>query len=214
MEEQLIVMVQAYPVLFNVFQKEYRDKRLKIEAWRAIASALGIDVGECQKRWKSLRTIYKREKNRESQQKRSGAAGGAERRPWRFMKAMAFLGPYLLNKDTGGNMEAEAEGEGQADAEGEGDQEQVGERSQDRETQEKDESVVEDASEENMPGTSSNKYRKRGAGSTLSPFEYRLLQAIEEPDKEAGVDDEDMMFLKSIYPALKSQEGKIKIKIS
>ena len=134
-------------------------------------------------------------------QKRSGATGGASKRPWCFMKAMTFLDHYLLNKETTGNMEVEVEGE----------EEQVSGSIQDRETLGMEESAVDAENEEseNMPGPGSAKARKRGAGSTLSPFEQGLLVVIKAGDREPeqGADDEDMMFLKSIYPALKRLHG-------
>ncbi|KAJ8399541.1 hypothetical protein AAFF_G00409520, partial [Aldrovandia affinis] len=104
MEEKLITAICGTPILYNVSLQEYRDKNKINDAWTAVAAVVCFPVDVCRKKWKSLRTTYRREMNKEKTKKRSGA-GAVVQRPWRYTEVMSFLHPFIQERETSGNME-------------------------------------------------------------------------------------------------------------
>ena len=53
--EQLIFEVEKHPHLYNTSLKEYKDKILKDNSWRAVSESCGLTAEEAQRKGKNLR---------------------------------------------------------------------------------------------------------------------------------------------------------------
>ncbi|XP_028677377.1 transcription factor Adf-1-like [Erpetoichthys calabaricus] len=93
-KEKLITQVQSHPVLYDSKDENYKDNAKKDSAWRAVSTALGLSVEDCQKRWKNLRDTFVR-KNKAYQ------PGGPDLRwqkQWKYAEIMSFLLPYVQTR--------------------------------------------------------------------------------------------------------------------
>ncbi|KAL5509869.1 hypothetical protein EMCRGX_G005308 [Ephydatia muelleri] len=63
MDERIIEAVRAFPCLWQVSSRSYKDLKAKENAWREVASKLGErhSVEECIRKWKMLRDKFVRE---------------------------------------------------------------------------------------------------------------------------------------------------------
>ncbi|XP_003390248.1 PREDICTED: uncharacterized protein LOC100632937 [Amphimedon queenslandica] len=52
--------VQKYPVLYDRFSSEFKNKYIKQNAWTSVGKAFGASAEEAEKRYKSIRTSYGR----------------------------------------------------------------------------------------------------------------------------------------------------------
>ncbi|MEQ2313043.1 hypothetical protein AMECASPLE_037561 [Ameca splendens] len=57
----------------------------------------------CRKKWKGLRDMYLKERRKELEKRRSGAAAGAAKK-WRFSAVLPFLDPFVAPRPTTSNM--------------------------------------------------------------------------------------------------------------
>lgn len=71
-EEKLIEAIKSKPFLYNVADKDYKDRFLRTKAWSDIANILSKSSEDCKKKWKNLRDQY--EKSRKKQPTGSGAS--------------------------------------------------------------------------------------------------------------------------------------------
>ncbi|MEQ2292996.1 hypothetical protein AMECASPLE_028745 [Ameca splendens] len=58
----------------------------------------------CRKKWKGLRDTYLKERRKELEKRRSGAAAGAGKK-WRFSAVLSFLDPFVAPRPTTSNMD-------------------------------------------------------------------------------------------------------------
>ncbi|XP_076801572.1 uncharacterized protein LOC143446016 isoform X2 [Clavelina lepadiformis] len=59
--EDLVELVKNNPSLYNWGLPLYKDEDFKHQTWKEIGEALGESVEVCRRRWRSLRTRYRRE---------------------------------------------------------------------------------------------------------------------------------------------------------
>ena len=52
--------VQMYECLYNKFNKQYKNKFIRLNFWRKIAEKFGIEPAEAEKKYKNVRTAYGR----------------------------------------------------------------------------------------------------------------------------------------------------------
>ena len=48
--------VQMYECLYNKFNKQYKNKFIRLNCWRKIAEKFGIEPAEAEKKYKNVRT--------------------------------------------------------------------------------------------------------------------------------------------------------------
>uniref|UniRef100_A0A1I8NXE5 MADF domain-containing protein n=1 Tax=Stomoxys calcitrans TaxID=35570 RepID=A0A1I8NXE5_STOCA len=92
-EKELIALIQHEDVLYNSFNPNYRNVKLKLEVWDEIARKLKKTVKQCRLKWKALRDQFIREhkrlKNREN----------IESLPrWKHYDALSFLQKFIKHK--------------------------------------------------------------------------------------------------------------------
>nr|XP_039260722.1 uncharacterized protein LOC120336973 [Styela clava]XP_039263828.1 uncharacterized protein LOC120339708 [Styela clava] len=102
--EHLIVEVRERKCLYAVKEAAYRDTIKKGKAWEEVAEALGRSVTDCKTRWRSTKDRYRKEKRRESEATRSGAAAGGYR-AWKFMEVLKFLDEHVDFRTTSSNID-------------------------------------------------------------------------------------------------------------
>ncbi|MED6266182.1 hypothetical protein CHARACLAT_033161 [Characodon lateralis] len=103
MEDKIIVAVCGKPELYDSTNYYYRDKYRKDLAWRRVSEETGVAEDVCQKKWKGLRDTYLKERRKELEKRRSGAAAGAGKK-WRFSAVLSFLDPFVAPRPTTSNM--------------------------------------------------------------------------------------------------------------
>ena len=90
-QEVFIEVIRSFPCLWNMAPKEYKDVRLKENAWKAVSQKSGIDIDECKKRWKSLRDKFVRELKLIKKKKVSGTSGPPPTSDWPYFTVMSFI---------------------------------------------------------------------------------------------------------------------------
>ncbi|KAI7791886.1 uncharacterized protein LOC130548000 [Triplophysa rosa] len=95
-EEQMIIMIQERPALYDVTENVYANRTLRAQLWHEIESKLVISEKELRKRWESLRTQYTRYKKLPL-----GSVGAPKtgRQQW-ILSRLQFLEPHTKRKDT------------------------------------------------------------------------------------------------------------------
>ncbi|CAK6970583.1 uncharacterized protein LOC117943446 [Scomber scombrus] len=72
--EILIAALAGQPVLYDVSLFSYQDQLQKADAWKRVAEAVGLSETECKKKWKYLRDQFRKERKKEKERRKSGAA--------------------------------------------------------------------------------------------------------------------------------------------
>ncbi|XP_054744701.1 uncharacterized protein LOC129249095 [Anastrepha obliqua] len=85
---ELIELFKAHPSQWDQSSRDYRLKRKKEKDLLAIAGSMGVEKTVIEKKWKSLRTIYKSELNKIAASKK---AGNLYVSPWRYFGYLRFL---------------------------------------------------------------------------------------------------------------------------
>ncbi|XP_034059704.1 uncharacterized protein LOC117538228 [Gymnodraco acuticeps] len=203
MDEVIIVAVANHPVLFYVTLFTYRDRNQRNQAWKEVAETVGETDEVCKKHWKSLRDRYRRERILEKEGKSSGAGASGGSKPWRLAAVMSFLKPFMLDRETSSNFPRQplpppTGAEEEEDSMGD--------------------SLVDSLESQPEPGSSQPAsvpasvpaFRgKKSRGREMSPFEENLLSAVgpmlampPPPPPVVEVEDEDLLFLRSLWPAM------------
>uniref|UniRef100_A0AAV2JW78 MADF domain-containing protein n=1 Tax=Knipowitschia caucasica TaxID=637954 RepID=A0AAV2JW78_KNICA len=78
-EERLCEEVCRYVHIYDANSPNYKDAQMTGNSWREISQTLGMDVAECQPRWKLVRYKFVRLKNK--MVGRSGDAGDEQKVP-------------------------------------------------------------------------------------------------------------------------------------
>ena len=60
--EMLIEAVRSFPCLWNMSLREYKDNRVKENAWKKMSEKLATSVDDSKRRWKNLRDMFVRER--------------------------------------------------------------------------------------------------------------------------------------------------------
>ncbi|CAH0547166.1 unnamed protein product [Brassicogethes aeneus] len=87
-----IIMIQSFPHLWDLKNKDYKNAEMKEQSWLQMAWAMESNVSDCKKLWKSLRDRY----SRESRMLPSGSGSGTYR--WEFFQAMSFYNKCLVRR--------------------------------------------------------------------------------------------------------------------
>ncbi|XP_062512285.1 transcription factor Adf-1-like isoform X1 [Corticium candelabrum] len=101
--ERLIESVRSCPCLWKVNCQVYKDLRARENAWKWIASELGVSAELCQKKWKSLRDKYVREVKLLQKKRLSGTGGPPATSSWVFFTVMTFLDISVKHRTTDSN---------------------------------------------------------------------------------------------------------------
>ncbi|KAL3278534.1 hypothetical protein HHI36_024238 [Cryptolaemus montrouzieri] len=99
-DEQLIELVEQFPVLYDMNLARYRDHNVRNNAWEHIAERMNTSVEEVKNKWGKLRNCYTNALKRRS--RKSGQVT-TNMVPWKFEKQMEFLLPHLERKSTSTN---------------------------------------------------------------------------------------------------------------
>ena len=96
-----------YPILYNRFSSEFRDKHKKINTWKIFGSIFGLSGKEAEDKYKSIRTSYGRHFKCRRKIK-SGSGTNALPRPSQF-DYLDWLNIYIEHKDTSTNFQTPLE---------------------------------------------------------------------------------------------------------
>ncbi|KAJ6642956.1 hypothetical protein Bhyg_07912 [Pseudolycoriella hygida] len=92
LEEQLIIEVEAYPILYNLRHPDRKIKANVDKVWTKIAAVINEDQDFVKKKWKNFKDTF-RQKCREKLQP-SGSQGG-RKKEWVFYRRLCFLIPFI-----------------------------------------------------------------------------------------------------------------------
>ncbi|KAL1516086.1 hypothetical protein ABEB36_000010 [Hypothenemus hampei] len=90
----LISIIQNYEYLYDLSQKDYKNKLLKNRAWQEISEMTNMSVDECQRQWRNLRDRFTKEKR----QLPSGS--GMSEVNWEYFENMQFYNKYTRPRKT------------------------------------------------------------------------------------------------------------------
>ncbi|XP_062407584.1 uncharacterized protein LOC134098525 [Sardina pilchardus] len=93
---KLIVEVEQNKLLYDPSETHYKNNLKKNSAWSRISQTLGVSVEDCQKRWRTLRERFNKERKKGT---KSGSAGGSQKE-WKYLQTMAFLLPHLQPRNS------------------------------------------------------------------------------------------------------------------
>ena len=89
--------VQRYPVVYNKFSNDFKDRQKKENAWKAIASVFGTTTVELIRRYKSIRSSYGRYLKRAKK-----GPSGSGRKDVQDLQIAQLLHVYLQHKSCNG----------------------------------------------------------------------------------------------------------------
>ena len=92
--EMLIEVVRSFPCLWNMSLREYKDGRIKENAWCKVAEKLGgTSVDNIKRRWKNLRDRFVRERTASKL-----PTGPPPVSDWKYYSIMCFLQDTIRHK--------------------------------------------------------------------------------------------------------------------
>uniref|UniRef100_A0AAG5DS90 MADF domain-containing protein n=1 Tax=Anopheles atroparvus TaxID=41427 RepID=A0AAG5DS90_ANOAO len=99
-ESLFVNEIKKRPILYNILHKDYKRITLRNEAWVAVATAMGLSVQECKKRWRSMRDAFlKTVRNK----------GEEERKSWIHYRLLEFLLPFIRSGYVKGDQKASSD---------------------------------------------------------------------------------------------------------
>ncbi|XP_051782858.1 transcription factor Adf-1-like isoform X2 [Erpetoichthys calabaricus] len=107
-EERLAEEVRKYAHLYDSSSQYYKDYQMVANSWSEIAANIGLDVGECLKKWKNVRDKYVRLRKKICN-RRSGDPGG-QKLP-AFYVFLSWLAPHVKHKEMESNFKDKQDGE-------------------------------------------------------------------------------------------------------
>ncbi|XP_028416237.1 uncharacterized protein LOC114540160 [Dendronephthya gigantea] len=99
----LMAEVQVYPGIWNKKSPAYKEAQKKKLIWEKIAMKLQIGVEEAKKKWKNLYDSYKKCKEREREQEKSGS-GYTKNPTCRYYNELHFLQDIVSTRTTTSNI--------------------------------------------------------------------------------------------------------------
>ncbi|XP_049764321.1 uncharacterized protein LOC126092642 [Schistocerca cancellata] len=99
-DEYLIELVRSHSELYNMTDRRYSDSVWKETLWKEIGEEVGRPGPECKRRWVSLRDQFRKCVIKKT---KSGQAA-TPKKPWKYEEIMAFLRPYMLERETVSNI--------------------------------------------------------------------------------------------------------------
>ncbi|XP_046994185.1 uncharacterized protein LOC124606253 [Schistocerca americana] len=100
LDEYLTELVRSHSELYNMTDRRYSDSVWKETLWKEIGEEVGRPGPECKRRWVSLRDQFRKCVIKKT---RSGQAA-IPKKPWKYEEIMAFLRPYMLERETVSNI--------------------------------------------------------------------------------------------------------------
>ncbi|XP_034107403.1 uncharacterized protein LOC117570073 [Drosophila albomicans] len=97
-EKELITLIQQEDMIYNYSNQNYRNVKLKLEAWDEISRKLKKPVKQCRQKWKALRDQYAREYKRLKTQMHVDAISR-----WKHYDSLGFLQKYIQQKSLDGD---------------------------------------------------------------------------------------------------------------
>ncbi|RZC33303.1 transcription factor Adf-1-like [Asbolus verrucosus] len=94
-ELELIALVRNCQFLYDKNLPDFKNIQKKNEAWEAIASVFGVSVGEVQQRWKGMRDLFNKHKN-----KNEGNSPNNKNVVCPYYDDLKFLEPYIIGRRT------------------------------------------------------------------------------------------------------------------
>ncbi|XP_039616255.1 transcription factor Adf-1-like isoform X1 [Polypterus senegalus] len=107
-EERLAEEVRKYAHLYDSSSQYYKDYQMVANSWCEIAANIGLDVGECLKKWKNVRDKYVRLRKKICN-RRNGDPGG-QKLP-AFYVFLSWLAPHVKHKEMESNYKDKRDGE-------------------------------------------------------------------------------------------------------
>ncbi|XP_047098372.1 transcription factor Adf-1-like [Schistocerca piceifrons] len=99
-DEYLIELVRSHSDLYNMTDRRYSDSVWKETLWKEIGEEVGRPGPECKRRWVSLRDQFRKCVIKKT---KSGQAA-ILKKPWKYEDIMAFLRPYMLEREPVSNI--------------------------------------------------------------------------------------------------------------
>jgi hypothetical protein len=94
-ELELIALVRNCQFLYDKSLPDFKNIQKKNEAWEAISAVFGVSVGEVQQRWKGMRDLFNKHKN-----KNEGHSTGNKNVVCPYYEDLKFLEPYIVGRRT------------------------------------------------------------------------------------------------------------------
>ena len=103
-EEHLMKLVRIHEHIYQNNHRLHADKYAVDNAWREIAREVGAEVGDCQKRWKTIRDRYVRNRRKWQKANKSGAgASSYEFSP--ILTQLSWLSDFIKHRAGENNYE-------------------------------------------------------------------------------------------------------------
>ncbi|XP_014663552.1 PREDICTED: uncharacterized protein LOC106806200 isoform X1 [Priapulus caudatus] len=117
LDEQLIVLVQDHPELYDIGSKSYKDVQRRDHVWSEIGEILGKTGRYCKAHWTNLRDSFNKYLKKMKDQKRSGSKA-TKVREYRYAQQLSFLLPFLQTRPTSSNVTATESSDEEAESVG------------------------------------------------------------------------------------------------
>lgn len=95
---ELIEMLQTCPALWDIRCKQYRDRNIKFDDMSKMASHFKTNVDEINRKIKSLKTQFSRERKKILEKSKSGAGAISHENIWFGYDMMSFLKENNISK--------------------------------------------------------------------------------------------------------------------
>ncbi|XP_077385816.1 uncharacterized protein LOC144023810 [Festucalex cinctus] len=93
-EKKLCEEVRKCMNLYDASSPNYKDIQMAAKSWRSISVAVGLEMIECQRRWKVLRDRFVRMK------RKGGKSGKAANGTADFYNLMSWLSPHIRHRES------------------------------------------------------------------------------------------------------------------
>ncbi|CAB4013440.1 Hypothetical predicted protein, partial [Paramuricea clavata] len=90
---------RQYPILYDPFSKDFKDKGKKDNAWSKVAEATGLSIEECTRKYKNIRTNYVR-----NCKKRKPSGSGRASEDSEDSNSYRWLDTFIENRKTFTNL--------------------------------------------------------------------------------------------------------------
>ena len=98
--EVLIEAVRSFPCIWNMSLREYKDNRVKENAWSKVSQKLGTSIDDSKRRWKNLRDKFVRER-KFTIKRPTGTSGPPSVSQWKYYNIMCFMQDTVRHRKYG-----------------------------------------------------------------------------------------------------------------
>ncbi|XP_064104818.1 uncharacterized protein LOC135214450 isoform X2 [Macrobrachium nipponense] len=92
--EMLIELVKSKPELYDLTSLHYNDNVVKRRCWDEVSWELGCAGSKCKECWESLRSQYRKHKNKKTKSGR----GAANSQKWKYEDQISFLSAFMKDR--------------------------------------------------------------------------------------------------------------------